>query len=229
MRLTPAFLALLTASPSFAAERGYSVTGFDRVRVEGPFAVSITSGKAPSARAIGGADALERVSVSVEGRTLRVRPSASGWGGYPGRPSAPARIELTSPDISTASLLGPGSLRIDRMRGAKAVLTVEGSGRIAVGALDVDNASLAVAGSGTIEAAGRAKQTSAIARGSAEIRAEGLTTADLSMVSETSGRVALTATRSAKVTSSGAGPVEIDGTAACQVRHLGAGPLRCGK
>jgi len=229
MRLIPAFLALLAAAPASAAERGYSVTGFDRVRVEGPFAVSITTGRAPSARAIGAADALERVSVNVEGRTLRVRSSASGWGGYPGRASAPARIELTTPDVSTASLLGPGDLRIDRMRGAKAVLTVEGSGRIAVGALDVDTASLAVAGSGTIEAAGRARQASAIARGTAEIRAEGLTAADLNLVSETSGRVALSATRSAKVTSSGLGPVEIDGTAACQVRQLGAGPVRCGK
>jgi hypothetical protein len=223
------WLGLLTAAPGLAAERGYSVTSFDRVRIEGPFAVTVTTGKPPSARATGSAAALEQVQLRVEGRTLLVRPSQSAWGGFPGRQDSPVSISVSTPDLHTAILLGSGRLDIDRIRGARAVLTVEGSGRLAVRSLEVDTASLAVAGSGGIEAAGRAKQLAAVARGAAEIRAGDLIVPDLTLVAETAGQVTLHATRSAKVTASGVGAVEVLGTAACEVRKLGSGPLSCGR
>lgn len=230
MRLIALGLALAAAaSPAFAAERSFAITSFDRVRVEGPFVVTVTTGKAPSARASGTAEALERVQLRVEGRTLLVRPNLSGWGGYPGRQDAPATITVTTPELNTASLLGSGRLDVDRIRGPRAVLTAEGSGRLAVRALDVDTASLATAGAGGIEAAGRARQVAAVARGAAEIRAGDLVAPDLTLVAETAGAVTLHATRSAKVTAAGLGPVEILGTAACEVRKLGSGPLSCGR
>jgi hypothetical protein len=228
VRLIALALALGLSAPGLAAERGFSVTGFDRIRVEGPFAVTVTTGKAPSARATGSAGALDRVQLRVEGRTLLIRPNLSGWGGFPGRQDAPATIAVSTPELSTAVLLGSGRLEIDRMRGARAVLTAEGSGRLSVRALDVDNASLAVAGAGGIEAAGRAKQVAAIARGAAEIRAGDLITPDLNLVAETAGSITLHATRSAKVRASGVGAVEVLGSAACEVQKLGSGPLRCG-
>lgn len=229
VRLTAILLCALVGAPAAAAERSFSVTSFDRIRVEGPFAVTVTTGRAPSARARGSAEAIERVQLRVEGRTLLIRPNLSGWGGYPGRQDAPAAIAVSTPELHTAILLGSGRLDVDRMRGARAVLTSEGSGRISVRALDVDVASLAAAGAGGIEAAGRAKQVSAVARGAAEIRGADLLTPDLNLVAETAGTVTLQATRSAKVRASGVGSVEVLGTAACEVQKLGSGPLRCGR
>lgn len=227
--IAAALVGALIAAPAAAAERSYSVTSFDRIRVEGPFAVTVVTGKAPSAKASGGSEALERVTVRVEGRTLLVRPNMSGWGGFPGAQTAPARIAVTTPGLHTASVLGPGSLDIDRISGARAVLTVEGSGRIAARALDTDTASLAAAGSGSIEAAGRTKQATAIARGAAEIRAGELVVSDLTLTSETAGAVTMRATRSAKVNALGLGSVRVEGAAACEVRKLGSGPLSCGE
>jgi hypothetical protein len=229
LRLVPAALIALTAVPLNAAERGYSVTSFDRIRVEGPFVVTVSTGKTPSARASGTAEALERVTVRVEGRTLLVRPNVSGWGGYPGRQDAPARVAVSTPGLHTVNLLGSGRVEIDRIKALKVTLTVEGSGRLIIGLLEADTASLAVAGSGGIEAAGRVKQASALARGVAEIRAGDLVASDLSLVSETAGTVTLSATRSAKVSSTGVGAVEVLGSAACEVKKVGSGPLRCGK
>lgn len=229
MRLVSAVLFALTTAPATAAERGYSVTSFDRIRVEGPFVVTVSTGKSPSARASGTAEALERVMVRVEGRTLLVRPNVSGWGGYPGRQDAPARVAVSTPGLHTVNLLGSGRVDVDRMNGAKATLTVEGSGRLSVGSVDVDTAMLGVSGAGGIDAAGRAKQASALARGAAEIRAGDLIVADLSLVSETAGAVTLNATRSAKVSATGVGAVEVLGSAACEVKKVGSGPLRCGR
>ena len=50
--LAPLFV-LGAASPLAAAERSYSVTDFNRVRVEGPFAVTLATNVAPFARASG--------------------------------------------------------------------------------------------------------------------------------------------------------------------------------
>lgn len=222
-------LLVCASAPALAADRTYSVTSFDRIRVEGPFVVTVTTGKGVSAKATGTPDAFERVQVRVDGRTLLVRPNMSGWGGYPGRQSTPARIILTTPELHTAALLGSGSLDVDRMKGARATLSVEGSGRMRVAQVDVDNISLAISGSGGIEIAGRAKMGVALARGAAEIRAGDLSIADLTLTTESAGAVTMKAMRSARVTATGLGPVQVGGTAACEVKKRGAGPIVCGK
>jgi hypothetical protein len=227
MRLILALAVL--ATPAAAADRGYSVTSFDRIRLEGPFVVTVTTGKAPSAHAIGSEEALERVSVRVEGRTMLIRPNLSGWGGYPGKQTGAASIAVTTPDLDTAIVLGSGSLEVDRMKAPRVVLTVEGSGRLRVRQIDADNASLAVAGSGTSEAAGRAKLGAAVARGTAEIRAGDLAVSDLTLTSESAGAVTMQAARSAKVNALGIGAIAVEGSAACEVRKTGGGPLTCGK
>jgi hypothetical protein len=215
------------AAPAAAAERGYSVTSFDRVRVEGPFLVTVTTGRAVSARATGDAAALDRVQLRVEGRTLLVR-AVSSWSGFADGRNGPVRLALTTPALATAILLGSGTLDVDRMTGLRVILTVEGSGRLSARAIDTDNASLAVAGAGAIEAAGRARVAAVVARGQGSLSAAGLTVSDLTVVSETASPVTITATRSARVTASGLGPVEVGGSAACEVRQTGAGPVRCG-
>lgn len=160
---------------------------------------------------------------------MLIRPNTSGWGGYPGRQSAPVTIALSTPELATAALLGSGSLTVDRMRAPRVTLTAEGAGRLAVHTIEADNASLAIAGSGAIDAAGRAKLAVAVARGAAEIHAPDLQVADLTLTSETAGTVSMQATRSAKVTALGIGAVEVAGPAGCEVKKVGGGPLRCGK
>lgn len=229
-RLIRALAALAAASalavPAGAAERGFTITSFDRIRVEGPFMVTLTTGRPVSARATGDAAALDRLRLRVEGRTLLVRAerSASGFAGRQG----PLAIALSTPDLSTAVVLGSGSLAIDRVKGPRVILTVEGSGRLAVDSIEADNLSLAIAGSGRIEAGGRARTGAAVARGAAEIDAPALIVDDLVLTSESAGAVAIGARRSARVTATGLGPVRVPGKAACEVRQTGTGPLSCG-
>ncbi|MGH6783519.1 MAG: GIN domain-containing protein, partial [Sphingomicrobium sp.] len=52
------------------AQRNYSVTNFDRIRVDGPYEVRLKTNVAPYARASGAQASLEGVSIKVEGRTL---------------------------------------------------------------------------------------------------------------------------------------------------------------
>lgn len=226
-QLTAALALLAATTPAVAAERGYTVTSFDRIRVEGPFVVTVATGRAVSARARGDAAALDRVQLRVDGRTLLVR-AGSSWGGFPNDVSGPVAIALSTPALDSAILIGSGSLDVDRMTAARVIVTVEGSGRARIGRIEADNASLAIAGSGSLAASGTARVGAVIARGQASLDARSLTVADLTVIAESASPVAITATRSARVTASGLGPVEVDGSAACEVRQTGAGPVRCG-
>jgi hypothetical protein len=116
--LTFALSLALAAAPAAAAPvttRTFTVTGFDRIRVDGPFKVELATGVAPYARARGTAAALDGVDIDVEGRTLVVRPSSTSWGGYPGQARGPVEIALGTHDLSTAWINGSGTLAVDRI------------------------------------------------------------------------------------------------------------------
>jgi hypothetical protein len=222
-------LALFLSAPAVAAERNYSLTDFDRVRIEGPYQVRLTTGLATGGSASGSQQALEAVSVEVQGSTLRVRPNRSTWGGYPGQSSGPPPvITLRTRNQRAASVSGSGSLAIDKARGLQLDLALAGSGRLSVGALDTDRLTIAMLGSGKMSLAGKAKQLKATIQGSAELDAQGLRADELQLGAETAGPIRLAAGRSAKVKNSGAGDVTIAGSAACSVEALGTGTVRCG-
>jgi hypothetical protein len=221
--------AIALCAPAAAADRNYSVTDFDRIVIEGPFTVRLATGRTTSARATGSAQALERVSVEVQGRTLRIRPNRSAWGGYPGGAAAPVAIEVATRELRAASVNGSGSLAIDRAGGLRLDLAVEGSGRIAVPAVSADTLVIGLIGSGRIELAGTAKEVRASIHGWADLDAASLRAQGANIVTDSAGRVALAVEREATVTASGIGEVEIVGAAACTVRGLSAAQVRCGR
>jgi hypothetical protein len=220
--------AALSAAPAAAADRAYPVTDFDRIQVEGPFEVTLATGQSSHVRASGAADALERVSIEVEGRTLRIRANASAWGGTPGRSPGPIRIEASTRELSKASVLGSGSLSIDKARGLRLDLALGGNGRLTVGTLDTDNLIVDLLGSGRITLGGHAKQMHATVKGSGDIIGASLAADDLQLTADTAGTVTLGSARSAKIVATGSGDVTVGGSPACTVDNKGAGRIRCG-
>ena len=132
---------IAAASPASAATRNFGISGFEKVRVEGPYKVRLTTGVAPFASASGPPAAIDKVAVEMRGNTLIVHSSTSSWGGYPGRDSGPVEINLGTHDLSSAWLNGSGAIAIDKVKGLKFDLSVQGAGSAAVGAVDVDQLS----------------------------------------------------------------------------------------
>lgn len=231
MRIMPILLlaASLCAVPATAAERRYSVTDFDRVQVDGPYEVVLSTGGTSHASASGDTAALERVAVDVQGRTLRIRPNRTASGGSSAAARGPVRITLSTRDIRSATVIGPGSLAIDRARGLKLDLSLSGSGRLSVASVAADTLVVGLIGSGSIHLAGTAKQMRASAEGSGDIDGRSLKAEDADLVAGTSGRIVLEAKRTAKVRAHGRGLVEIAGSPACTVSGAAAGFVRCGK
>jgi hypothetical protein len=224
--LAAAFVAL--AAPADAAERRFTITGFERIQVEGPFEVTLATGRASSAVATGSSQAIDRVSIEVQGRTLRIRPNRSAWGGYPGEGAGPLKISVSTHELRSASVSGSGSIAIDRAKGLRFDLSVAGSGRIGVGSVDADNLSVGLMGSGKISLAGKAKEFIATVQGAGDLDARALTADEARINADTAGAIAVSVRRTADVTATGQGDTTITGRPACKVKSLGSGRVVCG-
>ncbi len=214
--------AAVATSPAMAAERNYSVTSFDRVRVDGPYRVKLTTGVPPFAVAKGSSNGIDRVSIAVQGRTLIIRQTPGSWGGYPGQAAGPVEIEVGTHDLSQAWLNGSGALSIDRVRGLNFELAVQGSGSAAIGDADVDQMKIGINGAGTVKLAGKAPQLTAIVRGTSTLDAAGLTAKDALVGAEGSSDVHFVATATAKVDARGTTSISVGGKPACTVNAEGS-------
>jgi Putative auto-transporter adhesin, head GIN domain len=218
----------LAASPAFARERTVTVTSFDRIRIEGPYRVEITTDRGPSARISGSDDALERVTVANQGQTLVVKPKRNIWGGYDGADAGPVTIRLTTPTLRAVAVTGSGSVRVDKMRNATVGVALEGGGTLEVVAIDTDALDVGLAGAGQMTLGGRAAGGRFAVRGTANLVGDRLSVRDAKIVSEGAGNVAITVVRTADIKTSGAGNVTITGTPACTVDRRGSGTVICG-
>lgn len=224
-----AFLAL-AACPAVAsaAERTYSIADFERIRVVGPFRVDLITDRMTTARAKGTPDALDRVRLDVQGRTLFVRLDRSNFG-TPDSMTPPAVITIRAPAVREASIAGSGLLSVSGMKGLRVSAIVEGSGSLSVTNVDADRMDVGVIGTGVASLSGKVRSASVTARGAASVKASALQSDDLSVTWESAGDGAFAARRTAKVTSIGTGNVAVTGNAACTVTNAGNGEVACGQ
>ena len=222
-RLSVTFIAAaLIASPAAAATRNFGIEGFDRIRVDGPFKVRLTTGVAPFAKATGSATAIDRVAIERQGRTLIVHLNRSSWGGYPGASPGPVEIALGTHELAAATVNGSGSLEINRIKGLKFDLAVQGSGGAAVAASDVDQLTVTLFGNASSTISGRAGKLTSTQRGITSLNAAGLTIKDATIGADGASTTTATVTNSAKVTASGTATVTLTGDPSCTVRANGS-------
>lgn len=225
-----ALAAAALAGPATAAERRYSVTSFDRIEVDGPFQVTLLTGRPNSATATGSQQALDGVSLEVQSRILRIRPDrSSSWANRAGEEGGPVAIAVTTHELKSAAVAGSGSIAIDKAKAMKFDLSLAGSGRISLGNIDADVLHLGLVGSGKITIGGKAKTLKALLQGGGDLDAEKLKVEDAEINADTAGAVSVAVRRAAKVTSTGAGDTRIIGSPACTVEARGAGQVLCSK
>jgi hypothetical protein len=221
--LTAIAFATLAASPADAATRNFGVSGFDKIRVDGPYRVKLTVGVAPFAVATAGsAAALDGVALDVQGRTLVIRGNRKSWGGYPGEATGPIEISIGTHELFAAALNGSGALVIDKLRGLLFDLSVQGSGAASVGAAEVDQLKVAISGTAAVSLAGTALRLTATVNGVSTLEAAGLTSKDATIAASGPATVRATVTGTAKVNAQGAASVEFGGSPACTVAAEGS-------
>ncbi len=221
-------LLAIVASAS-AAERNFIVTSFDKIEVSGPFVVTLIAGTGASARASGSSEALDEILIDVQNQTLRIRPKRLNWGERGRLERGPVRVNVIAPLLRSASLVGSGTLSVDRMRAQQVRVYLSGGGSLSVTQVDTDRLFADLAGAGRLALAGRAAIAKISSGGSGQIEAGGLRVADLDLRAGGSGSSAIMATRSATILNLGAGDVTITGKPACTVNAAGTGRVECGR
>lgn len=216
-------LLFMPAAAAAAVERRFTVTDYDRLVVEGPFTVTVATGKPPSASASGDPASLDRLSLSVEGRILRVRADRSS-----ARPLGPIAITLSTHDLRAISVTGAAQVSVSRLKGMRVDLTLAGSGSLDASGIEADRLVVGLLGSGAMALAGRAKTLQATVQGAAGFDAEALMVEDAELRSETAGEVRLNVRRSLKGSARGSGDTIIAGSPACTIESTGPGSFSCG-
>jgi len=219
-------LALLLPAAASAADRTVGVGSFERLRVEGPFRVTVVAGP-PRATVSGGRRAIDQVEVNANGGTLVVRMGANGWGEQPATGGGPVTVTLSTPALASAWLTGGGDVSIARMKGQRVDVSATGAGRVAIASVDADQLTLTVIGSADITATGHAAKARLLTNGSGTIDAGGVAADELVVHLDGTGETKAQARFTAQVVSTGLGRVTVTGKARCNVQAV-AGPVSCG-
>lgn len=225
-------LALLLPEAAQAADKRFTLSAFDKVRIEGDVAVEIRSGASPFAVASGDPRALEALSLRVQGGTLYIRRAhrnAPVERRY--RPDAPEALPLVRLDarsVQSLTLLGHGSVKIDALRGARPSATMDGNGSVEIGAVAAEALALNVNGSGSLKVGGTARSARAVMLGDGLIEAAGLALGALDLIGEGPVRAKLNVNGPARIAVKGGADIAIGGAPQCTVRQTGTNAIACG-
>lgn len=224
--------AMLIPGAASAAERRFTLSAFDKVRIEGDVAVEIVSGAAPFAIASGDPRAIEALTLRVQGGTLYIRRArASAPVERRFRPDAPDALPLVRLDarsVQSLAVLGHGSARLDRLAGNRPSATMDGNGSVEIGAVAAEALALNVNGSGSLKVSGRASSARAVMLGDGLIEGEGLALAALDLIGEGPVRARLNVTGPARIAVKGGAEIAIGGTPQCTLRQTGTNAIACG-
>ena len=217
--------ACLLSAPATAATRNFGITSFEKIRIEGPFDVSLKTGVAPFARASGSPAAIDRVAIEVQGNTLVVHSSLDSWGGYPGKDPGPVVISLGTHDLSSAWLNGSGILDIDRAKGLSFDLSVQGSGSVGIDEVAVDQLNVSVVGTARATLSGQARKVTAVIRGISSLDAANLDVKDATFGADGAATINASVSNSTTIDATGPATVRLSGNPACTVRASGSASI----
>jgi hypothetical protein len=219
------FLAVSTiavlAAPANSATRHFGVASFTKIRVTGPYKVSVATGVAPFAQASGSPAALDRVALEVRGDTLVIQTNPS-WGGYPGLDPGPVEVTIGTHDLSNASLIGAGRLAIDRVKGLTFALSVQGSGTGEIAEANADQLSVNLDGSASAKLGGHAGKLTVLVRGISSLDASKLSTPNAAISADGTATIDATVTDTARVDAWGPATIRLSGGPSCTVKATGS-------
>ena len=214
--------ALSLATPADAASRNFGISGFTKVRVDGPFKVTLATGVAPFAKATGSTAALDRVAVDVRGDTLVVHTNTSSWGGYPGSDAGTVEVMIGTHDLTNAWVNGAGSLAIDKVKGLSFALSVQGAGSAEIGDVRVDQMNVGLVGTANAKLTGEAKKLTALVRGISSLDAVALRTSDAKVGAEGAATVNANVSNAVSVDANGTATIRFAGRPSCTLKVKGS-------
>ncbi len=220
--LLAAVAAFAFVAPAGAATRNFGITSFTKIRVDGPYRVSVATGVAPFARASGSNAGLDRLAIDVQGDTLVVHSSVSSWGGFAGAAAGPVDVTVGTHDLSTVWLNGAGAVAIDRVKGLSFALSVQGSGAAEIGEVSADQMNVSIVGTASAKLAGQTHKLVALVRGISTLDASRLQSSDATIGADGAATADANVTNAVSVDASGPATIRLTGRPSCTLRVTGS-------
>lgn len=225
------FLSALSAvylSPAEAAERKYSISSFEDVRIIGNVNVFISTDKGVSARAEAASrEILDRVLLRKNGSQLivSIRPKA----GDNSRFSAeePVTVTLSSYVVKSVTHSGSGTVSLDKLGGRDPKARLTGFGVLTINDVAGDTLSVAMNGGGQMVMAGTATKATIQLLGSSIFDGSQLTLETLKLVQRGPASSHIFVEKQVDISNSGTGQIRIDGRPNCSVKSGGSADIIC--
>ena len=224
-----ALLLIAAAAAAPAAERKLFVSTFDRLRVDGPFRVVVTTGRSPGGTITGSPAQLDGVEVRQEGATVFVRRTASRWDEQPRAAAGePVMVTLATPALGAVTLIGPGAVSVTGLKARRVDLSIAGTGTIAVTGVEAAELNATSIGTGRVTLAGRTTKARFVVNGAGGVDAGKLDADELNVRLDGPGEVSARARFTANLVNTGLGRIAVAGPARCSVKADAGGPVTCG-
>ena len=202
-----------------------AVGDFEAISLAGSIDLVVRQGTQESVQVRADDNLLPLVETVVEPasgvRTLFVRVKR----GHDARPSAPIAVTVGAVRLTRLASAGSGKVVVEALKTPRLRLALSGSSDATLRGLDADAFDVGVAGSGSVQASGSARQAKLAIAGSGDIEAAQLAADDVTVRIAGSGDAKVTADKTLEVSIAGSGNVEYGGTAA-KVRSTVAGSGR---
>ena len=140
--------------------RSYQVGAFDKIAVAGPYEVKVVTGGQAGVTAKGGENLLAETDVIVENGTLKIQPKKKNGIRWNWRNGKAVFTVNAATALRGAAIAGSGGVTVDKATGDFEG-EVAGSGGLKVAEVSGGKVKFDVAGSGDVEAAGKADSRAA--------------------------------------------------------------------
>lgn len=214
------------------ASRNFQLAGFDRVTLAGPDNVSVKAGPGFSVRAEGEPEVLDKLDLKVVDGALVVdrlpHSGATVVNPFGGSDKGRARISVTMPTITGASLSGAGRFTVADASASSFTGAVGGAGSLDIDGLKTEEARFDLSGAGGLTVSGSARTAALNVSGAGAVKAEAFEVRDLKVEMSGVGSVRARATGRVTGSLSGVGRVAVSGTSDCAIERSGVGSVQCG-
>ena len=202
-------------------EKVRALGAFTKLRIDGPFDVTLTQAAADQATVVADDNIEPLVETAIEGDVLVIRMKRDA--GFTTRRAPTVRLDARA--LQAIYVSGSGDLGSERFKADSLKLDVSGSGDVQFGLVEVKDLNVSISGSGDVRMAGRADQQSWSINGSGDVDARSLGGRTAKVSINGSGDVALGVTEQLDAQLSGSGDLSYGGRPQLRQSVSGSGEI----
>lgn len=214
-----------------AEQRKLLVASFENIQVIGDIDVSVQTGKAPSAVAIGDKRVLDSLKLDRIGTTLRVRLQDIVNNNNGVAMSQQLKVILSTQAMKDVTVSGNGTLSITEVRQPSAVrMLVAGNGSISVGQLSTDRFAANIDGNGRISInRGNARDGRVTINGAGIFEGADVPMRTLRLEHIGNAVSRANVSEEANIFNRGSGRIDIRGSGTCFIKQAGSAAIDCAR